>query len=303
MTGLYPMTLAAGVFLVAASLQAQERAAETGSMRFTRIYADSTGASHFADAELALTPLNPGRGIPPTPASLSSAATGLIFLCPHAGASVDWHPAPRRQFNIITAGEYEVEVSDGEVRRFGPGSVLRVEDTQGRGHRTRVSGDGRACFAALPLADADSTGMPPSDPSSAGMPRRKAAGWLTPVGGPLGPPSRLEAGHNCIVDVRQGYDISGTLSGSVEIDFRILVDGPCGSPPGTFAEEWIAHGSFTGTKGGAAVSARFSYTARVHAGGDVHGRIVLGRGLEGEVRVRGNFADGRLSYEGWIDDE
>jgi len=34
-------------------------------------------------------------------------------------------------------GRVELEVSDGEKRVFGPGSVLLLEDTTGKGHVTR----------------------------------------------------------------------------------------------------------------------------------------------------------------------
>jgi hypothetical protein len=47
---------------------------------------------------------------------------------------------PRRQFIVHVEGEVEVEVSDGEVRRFSPGSVVLVEDTHGTGHITRPVG-------------------------------------------------------------------------------------------------------------------------------------------------------------------
>jgi quercetin dioxygenase-like cupin family protein len=39
------------------------------------------------------------------------------------------------------SGEIEAEVSDGEVRRFGPGAVILLEDTSGPGHITRVVGE------------------------------------------------------------------------------------------------------------------------------------------------------------------
>jgi len=52
----------------------------------------------------------------------------------------DWPPAPRRQFLVYIAGEVEAEASDGEVRRLGPASIVLVEDTKGRGHRSRVVG-------------------------------------------------------------------------------------------------------------------------------------------------------------------
>lgn len=103
-----------------------------------------------------------------------------------------------------------------------------------------------------------------------------------------------------MVELRQSYAISGTLSGSMVIDYRILVAGPCGAPLGTFDEEWIAHGKFCGTIDGSAASGSLSYVARVRAGGDVDGRIVLGQGLDGELRVHGVFGDGRLSYEGSV---
>ena len=34
----------------------------------------------------------------------------------------------------------EVQVSDGEVRKFGPGSMVLHEDTTGKGHLSRVVG-------------------------------------------------------------------------------------------------------------------------------------------------------------------
>lgn len=131
----------------------------------------------------------------------------------------------------------------------------------------------------------------------------RAAGTLTPEGAPEEPPVRIDAGESCVVDVKQSYTIVGTLSGSAEVDFRILVAGPCGSPPGTFDEEWIAHGEFIGTMNGTAAAGRFDYAARVGAGGDMEGRIVLGQGLAGELTVHGNFGEGSLSYDGWVDEE
>lgn len=129
----------------------------------------------------------------------------------------------------------------------------------------------------------------------------KASGTFTPDGTPLGSPERVEAGGNCVVDLRQSYTFSGTLSGTAEIDYRILTYGPCpeGPPrPGTYRETWIAHGTFEGSFDGAEARARFTYTATVRKGGDVQGSIELGEGLSGELRVRGNFSSGALSYEG-----
>jgi hypothetical protein len=146
----------------AASAQAQEQPkpqpksqpqAQPQPLAFARVYADATGASHFADENMPLTPVTPGPGIPPTPASAPSAATGLVFVCPPAGGFADWHVAPHRQYNVVLSGEVEVEVSDGETRRFGPGSVLLAEDTTGQGTRTRVVSKDRACFVGVALAE------------------------------------------------------------------------------------------------------------------------------------------------------
>lgn len=137
-----------------------------------------------------------------------------------------------------------------------------------------------------------------------GQPRSvtEAAGKFAPAGPPLEQPVRIDAGGNCVVDLAQAYAISGTLSGSLEIDYRILVYGPCEVPPviGKYDEEWIAHGMFTGTINGSAASGSLTYTAQVRAGGAVEGRILIGGGLDGELAVSGNFGDGRLSYHGRV---
>ena len=54
---------------------------------------------------------------------------------------LDWHPAPQRQFIFNLQGSVRIEVSDGEIRTFGPGSFFLVEDTQGRGHRSKLVGN------------------------------------------------------------------------------------------------------------------------------------------------------------------
>jgi hypothetical protein len=104
------------------------------------------------------------------------------------------------------------------------------------------------------------------------------------------------------VDLRQAYDMSGTLSGLLTIDYRILVHGPCEVPPviGKYEETWIAHGTFTGTSDGSAASGTLTYTARARSGGEVEGQIRLDGGLAGELAVSGNFADGKLSYHGRV---
>lgn len=126
----------------------------------------------------------------------------------------------------------------------------------------------------------------------------QANGTFEPDGPPQQSPVRIDAGEGCVVDVKQAYVVNGTLSGSFNVDFRILLDGPCGYPLGTFAEEWIARGTFEGLVNGNSASAIFTYTATVKPGGEVSGQIVLGQGLKGSLQVHGNFSDGQLVYEG-----
>ncbi len=127
----------------------------------------------------------------------------------------------------------------------------------------------------------------------------EATGQFSPVGPPKNP-KKIEAGKICIVDLIESYSISGTLSGKMEFNYRILVKGPRGSPPGTFDEEWIAYGKFDGKLNNNSASGIMSYTATVKAGGEVNGSIVFGQVLEGELHVHGNFKDGKLSYKGMI---
>ena len=56
---------------------------------------------------------------------------------------------------IWLSGETDFEVSDGEVRRFKPGSLLLLEDTAGKGHVSRVVGED-VTVAVVQLADSSS---------------------------------------------------------------------------------------------------------------------------------------------------
>jgi len=51
----------------------------------------------------------------------------------------------------MLSGNIEIEVSDGEVRKFGTGSLILGEDTIGGGHITRVLSISYVYFAVLTL--------------------------------------------------------------------------------------------------------------------------------------------------------
>ena len=101
-------------------------------MKTTRIYKDASGTSRFANEEIALESAGEiGRLSPLFPAD------GIIFRETDDTYDYDWHPSPRRQWLLLLDGEIEIEAGDGESRRFRGGDILRLEDIDGRGHRTR----------------------------------------------------------------------------------------------------------------------------------------------------------------------
>jgi hypothetical protein len=121
-------------------------------LSFTHLWADANGVSHFRDEKLgfeAATPENPTAGTAsrtnPDPEALVAlplrGATGATFLYLKRAAVEDWHRAPRRMFLIAVQGMSEVTASDGEVRRFGLGSIVLMDDLTGKGHITRAVGD------------------------------------------------------------------------------------------------------------------------------------------------------------------
>lgn len=118
--------------------------------RYVRLYADADGESHFSDEEMELRPTNFAPPAPPLNLSAFIPAKQIALLVTPAGWFGDWHPAPRRQFLMRLVGEVEIRASDGEVRRFGPGSIYLVEDTTGKGHTTRtIGGDSTAAVVQL----------------------------------------------------------------------------------------------------------------------------------------------------------
>jgi quercetin dioxygenase-like cupin family protein len=109
---------------------------------YVRIWADDEGESHFEDVFLELDEVRSPNADSIVAVSAAIAVEGLTFrhVVTEASYETPHHP-PGRVLLVVLAGTAEVEVSDGEVRRFGPGSVNLVEDTTGKGHVTRAVGD------------------------------------------------------------------------------------------------------------------------------------------------------------------
>jgi len=120
---------------------------------YTRIHSDGTGESHFEDTRFTFSLTEFSPDLPPVFASAAQSTGNMVVLSAPAGGVADWHPVPGKQVNVILSGMVEIEVSDGEVRRFGPGSYILGEDTLGKGHITRVVGSIDAYFLAISLSN------------------------------------------------------------------------------------------------------------------------------------------------------
>src|SRR5687768_2248404 len=100
--------------------------------KVTSVYSDFAGESHFKDIEIPLTDSGIMGAL-----SESFPAKSVIFR--EVSPSYDWdfHCAPQRQYIVLLDGEIEIETSVGDKRSFKAGDILLVEDTWGKGHKTK----------------------------------------------------------------------------------------------------------------------------------------------------------------------
>lgn len=119
-------------------------------MKMTRIYADEDGESRFEEFEIDLDEAGEiGRLSQPYPVE------SVVFRQNPPDYDYDWHCAPRRQYIVLLDGTIEIEVSSGETRHFTGGEILLVEDTTGRGHRTRNVDKNVRHSLFIPLQDSE----------------------------------------------------------------------------------------------------------------------------------------------------
>lgn len=86
------------------------------------IYSDDSGESRFGEWEL-------GADLEQLPVD-----TMMVVHC-QPGVH-DFHNVPAVSFAVNLTGELEVTTSLGEKRRMGPGQLVFIEDTTGKGHFT-----------------------------------------------------------------------------------------------------------------------------------------------------------------------
>jgi hypothetical protein len=107
--------------------------------RYVRLFSDTSGESHFQDITVSL---DRELSVPPAP-PLRMRALGSAVTVALVGGEYGWHgevahPSPFRMLQSYLSGAVEVTASDGQSRRFGPGSLLLLEDTCGQGHSTWI---------------------------------------------------------------------------------------------------------------------------------------------------------------------
>lgn len=126
-------------------------------LSYARLYTGADNETHFEDVTVAFTYQGDyGSKIPSvwlSEGGLMEVAGFHFVSMPSGWVGGDWHPAPARQFIMPLSGEMEFEVSDGEKRVFGPGDVLLVEDTSGKGHRSRMVSSSLGVFGVIPLPE------------------------------------------------------------------------------------------------------------------------------------------------------
>jgi hypothetical protein len=115
-------------------------------MRIHNLYEDTEGVSHFRDIEVTWDEVRQSNKF-----SARQPASGIVFRETTKDYTVNWHPAPRRQYVINLDSAVHITAMDGETRYIGPGEVLLVEDTTGKGHISKFVGGAmrRSIFVAL----------------------------------------------------------------------------------------------------------------------------------------------------------
>ncbi len=121
-------------------------------MKYTRIFCDTQGESHFGDVAIDLRHIDFAPPAPPLWLSDRQEVDHSFFCTFPTGWFGDWHPTPRRQYYIQLTGRLQVGVSDGNTRLFQAGDIVLVEDTWGKGHTTRVLGDDDVTAAFIQLS-------------------------------------------------------------------------------------------------------------------------------------------------------
>ncbi|NLD24108.1 MAG: hypothetical protein GX670_07770 [Bacteroidales bacterium] len=101
-------------------------------MKVTRVYSDKNGNSQFEDIDIELFDNGEIGQL-----SKNIDVKSLQFRKVSPNYDYDFHHAPQKQYIVLLDGGVEITTSLGETRQFQTGEILLMEDTTGKGHKTR----------------------------------------------------------------------------------------------------------------------------------------------------------------------
>jgi uncharacterized cupin superfamily protein len=107
---------------------------------------DADGKTRFGEMTIDFTTVegvSPGGVFQAAPLGTSDAA--VVQFEP--GFTCDFHHTPAPTWMFIMTGQMEIEVSDGAKELLSSGDLIRMEDADGEGHRSRVLSDGPVLMA------------------------------------------------------------------------------------------------------------------------------------------------------------
>jgi hypothetical protein len=111
-------------------------------------------------------------------------------------------------------------------------------------------------------------------------------------------------GRNCLLQVDGQLNFTGTIKGEAVGQTTALVFASCAdvatNPPGTFRDVFKSELKFRGTVEGERASANVLYLGRVQPGGEIEGRIVFSRGVQGRLEIEETFVAVGGEYSGSV---
>lgn len=122
-------------------------------LMYWRLYTSADGNSHWSEEQLPLA--QSGAAGPEGRLAMNRLGDikGAMVASLPAGATEDWHVAPRRQFMFCLRGIVEVTAGDGQKKRVLPGQFVLLEDLTGKGHITHSAGTEDHVALAIPVPD------------------------------------------------------------------------------------------------------------------------------------------------------
>ena len=128
----------------------------TTLLTYDHLYVGDDGETHFKTVTVDYKRFKYASNIPPVWAAPEGRWNAKYLML--AGNSPGWdarplHPPRHRQIFIVLTGTTAFVASDGEVREYGPGQMILMEDNNSKGHGSFVPSKGNSMVAIIPLED------------------------------------------------------------------------------------------------------------------------------------------------------